>query len=49
MMDAAAIVRRPGLRPHPEGGRYRETFPGHFDLTISTSARAMAREEARPS
>ena len=25
-MDAGATIRRLGLRPHPEGGFYRETF-----------------------
>ena len=25
-MSAAAIIRRLGLEPHPEGGHYRETF-----------------------
>jgi len=26
MPDAAAIIRRLGLEPHPEGGHYRETW-----------------------
>lgn len=26
MQEAAAIIRRLGLEPHPEGGHYRETF-----------------------
>ncbi len=25
-MDAAAIIRKLGLQPHPEGGHFRETF-----------------------
>lgn len=26
MTDADALIRRLGLRPHPEGGHYRETY-----------------------
>ncbi len=35
--SAAAVIRRLGLIPHPEGGHYRETFR---DATPSGSARA---------
>ncbi len=28
-MDAAAIIARLGLKPHPEGGHYAETFRHH--------------------
>ena len=33
-MDADATIRRLGLRPHPEGGYYRETFRSPHRLTL---------------
>jgi uncharacterized protein len=32
MRDAASIIARLGLSPHPEGGHYRETFRASPDL-----------------
>jgi predicted cupin superfamily sugar epimerase len=34
MLDAEAAIRRLGLRPHPEGGFYRETFRSPLSLTL---------------
>jgi predicted cupin superfamily sugar epimerase len=34
---AAAIIARHGLKPHPEGGHYRETFR---DVSLDASGRA---------
>ena len=33
-MDAEATIRRLGLRPHPEGGYYRETFRSPLMLAL---------------
>ncbi|MGQ0676631.1 MAG: cupin domain-containing protein [Rhodospirillales bacterium] len=38
--DAAAIIRRLGLKPHPEGGHYREVYrhkPGKGGRGLATS------------
>ena len=39
MTDAAAIIRALGLKPHPEGGHYRETFRDPVTLGSGESAR----------
>jgi hypothetical protein len=33
--DAEATIRRLGLRPHPEGGFYRETFRSPVSVTLA--------------
>src|SRR6185312_2379480 len=33
-LNADAVVRRLGLRPHPEGGYYGESFRSPFRLTL---------------
>jgi predicted cupin superfamily sugar epimerase len=33
-LDAEATIRRLGLRPHPEGGFYRETFRSPLTVTL---------------
>src|ERR1700749_4602578 len=39
-MDAADIIRLLELRPHPEGGHFRETFRDTQDVTARDVARA---------
>lgn len=39
MTEAEAIIQKLGLRPHPEGGWYRQTWVGP-DLHIGTDRRA---------
>src|SRR3546814_3604573 len=38
-MDAASIIRDLALRPHPEGGHYRETFRDTVTLGSGNAAR----------
>src|SRR3546814_447954 len=38
-MDAASIIRDLALRPHPEGGHYRETFRDTLTLGSGNAAR----------
>ena len=42
-MDAEATIRRLGLRPHPEGGYYRETFRSPWCSRCPTAAGATPR------
>lgn len=37
-LDAAAIIARLGLEPHPEGGNFRETFRDSYRLEDGRSA-----------
>lgn len=41
-MDAAAVARRLGLGPHPEGGFYRETFRSGMVLDLPDGRRRPA-------
>ena len=41
-MDAEATIRRLDLRPHPEGGFYRETFRSPLVLTLPDGRRRSA-------
>jgi uncharacterized protein len=39
LCDAAAVIRALGLKPHPEGGHYRETFRDPVALGDGDAAR----------
>lgn len=39
MTDAAAVIRDLGLKPHPEGGHYRETFRDAVTVGSGAAAR----------
>jgi predicted cupin superfamily sugar epimerase len=41
-LDADAVIRRLGLRPHPEGGFYRETFRSPQVLPLPDGRRRAA-------
>ena len=41
-MDADDVVRRLGLRPHPEGGFYRETYRSGLTLDLPDGRRRAA-------
>jgi len=41
-MDADDVVRRLGLRPHPEGGYYRETYRSSLTLELADGRRRAA-------
>jgi uncharacterized protein len=41
-MDAADVIRRLGLAPHPEGGYYRETFRSPIILDLPDGRRRSA-------
>jgi predicted cupin superfamily sugar epimerase len=41
-MDAADVIRRLGLEPHPEGGYYRETFRSPIVLDLPDGRRRSA-------
>jgi uncharacterized protein len=41
-MDAADVIRRLGLAPHPEGGYYRETFRSPITLDLPDGRRRSA-------
>lgn len=41
-LNAEATIRRLGLRPHPEGGFYRETFRSPLTLTLPDGRRRSA-------
>ena len=42
-MDAETIIRELGLRPHPEGGFYRETYRSGEKIAAAALPLDMAR------